>query len=102
MAFVPCPFRELPASSSRVLSEVFGIFDVKDGEECDRLPCQPYVDKLRRWQRMLDHPEDLEADALRRGGRGTVQLSEVRECARRWEEGAPARRLRQSAGDFSG
>jgi hypothetical protein len=76
------PCVDIPDWNSGEFAKI-GIFDVKDGEECERVACQPYIDELRRWQRMLDHPEDLEADALRRGGRGTVQLSEVRECARR-------------------
>jgi len=76
------PCVDIPDWNSGEFAKI-GIFDVKDGEECERVPCQPYIDELRRWQKMLNHPEDLEADALRRGGPGTVQLSEVRECARR-------------------
>jgi beta-glucosidase/6-phospho-beta-glucosidase/beta-galactosidase len=66
-----------------------GIYDIQDLETCRRLPCESYIEELRRWQKRLDHPEELEPDALREGGLGTVQLSEVRRCAREWEAQAP-------------
>jgi len=68
-----------------------GIFDIAEGKRCERAPCREYIDELRRWQKLLDHPENIEPDALRRHGLGTVQLSEVRDCARRWEAETPRR-----------
>jgi hypothetical protein len=76
------PCVDIPDWNSGEFAKI-GIFDVKDAVGCERIPCQPYIDELRRWQKMLDHPEDLEADTLRRGGLGKVQLPQVRECARR-------------------
>jgi beta-glucosidase/6-phospho-beta-glucosidase/beta-galactosidase len=75
-----------------------GIYDLKDSEHCERVPCQNYVDELRRWEKILDHPDDIEADTLSRSGLGTVQLSEVRECARKWEEDTPGRQQANPAG----
>ena len=60
-----------------------GIFDI-EGETCERIPCGPYIEELRRWQRILDRPEAVQPDLLR-DGRGTVQLDEVRDHARKWE-----------------
>lgn len=64
-----------------------GIFEITDPKEGTRCPCEPYIDELRRWQKILDHPESVEPDGLN-GGLGRVQLSEVRDCARRWERGS--------------
>jgi hypothetical protein len=63
-----------------------GIFDIEDAEACDRCPCDPYIEELRRWQKTLDRPHSVEPDDLA-GGAGRVQLSEVQEFARRWREG---------------
>jgi hypothetical protein len=62
-----------------------GIFDVEDGPELRRVPYQPYVDELRRWQRLLDQPERVEPDGLGQAW-GRVQLGEVRRYAREWED----------------
>lgn len=65
-----------------------GIFDIENPEACDRCPCDPYIEELRRWQKRLDRPERLEPDG--RGYQwGPVQLSEVRQHAREWEAGTP-------------
>jgi beta-glucosidase/6-phospho-beta-glucosidase/beta-galactosidase len=63
-----------------------GIFDIEDKETCERLPHQPYIDALRRWQKVLDRPENVEPDSLN-GDDRRVQLEEVRDMARRWEKG---------------
>jgi hypothetical protein len=65
-----------------------GIFDIEDRETCERLPCQPYIDELRRWQKVLDRPENIEPDSLR-GHDRRVQLEEVRDMAHKWEHGTP-------------
>ncbi len=36
-----------------------GIFDVEDRPAGRRLPCEPYVAELRRWQRILERPGNL-------------------------------------------
>jgi hypothetical protein len=66
-----------------------GIFDVEDEQTCERIPCEPYIEELRRWQRILDHPENVEPHDLARHGVGTVQLGEVKRAAREWEERTP-------------
>lgn len=65
-----------------------GIFDIADGHALERCPCDPYIEELRRWQGILDRPQRVEPDALGREW-GPVQLSEVREYARRWEAESP-------------
>ena len=60
-----------------------GIFDIEDRSTCERIPCPEYIDELRRWQKTLDQPEDIEPDGLGRQW-GRVQLSEVRRYAREW------------------
>lgn len=66
-----------------------GIFDVTDQQAFERVPYQPYLDELRRWQRVLDQPEAVEPDGL--GERwGRVQLNEVRRFAREWAARTPA------------
>jgi beta-glucosidase/6-phospho-beta-glucosidase/beta-galactosidase len=52
-----------------------GIFDIEDRETCERIPCEPYIAELRRWQKQLDQPERFEPD----GGR--IELDEVRKRA---------------------
>lgn len=65
-----------------------GIYDVKEPESCERHPCTPYIDELRRWQKILDRPEQVEPDAL--GGEwGQVNLAEVRKYAAEWERKTP-------------
>lgn len=61
-----------------------GIFDIQDREACDRIACQPYIDELRRWQQILDRPNNVEPDELDHGVH-RVQLEEVRRKAREWE-----------------
>jgi hypothetical protein len=80
------PCVDIPDWNSGELAKI-GIYDLQDMATCERVPCEAYIDELRRWQRILDHPERLEPDALRQGGLGTVQLSEVRQHARDWERG---------------
>ena len=70
---------------------LIGIYDLKDTDSCERVPCEAYIKELRRWQKILDHPESVEPDALERGGLGTVQLAEVRQHAKEWEKRTPGR-----------
>lgn len=62
-----------------------GIFDIEDLKSCEREPCVPYIEELRRWQKTLDQPENVEPDAFGNEW-GRVQLSEVRQHAKEWEE----------------
>jgi len=51
----------------------------------ERVPCDPYIEELRRWQKLLDQPENVEPDGY--GQRwGRVQLEEVRRYAANWAE----------------
>jgi hypothetical protein len=63
-----------------------GIFDIEDRETCERIPCDPYIQELRRWQKVLDRPENVEPDSLT-GEDCRVQLEEVRAMARKWAQG---------------
>jgi hypothetical protein len=62
-----------------------GLFDIDDLGECARCPCDPYIEELRRWQKLLGRPERVEPGELRGDGQ-RAQMSDLREYARRWEE----------------
>ena len=65
-----------------------GIFDIENRDTCERIPCEPYIQELRRWQKLLDQPEHVEADSYGKQW-GRVQLDEVRKYAKKWEERTP-------------
>jgi beta-glucosidase/6-phospho-beta-glucosidase/beta-galactosidase len=65
-----------------------GIYDIEDAVTCERIPCEPYIEELRRWQHTLDQPEHVEPDGLGHGV-GRVQLDEVRRYAKQWEAQTP-------------
>jgi hypothetical protein len=65
-----------------------GIFDIHDRETCDRVPCEPYIAELRRWQKILRQPECMEPDGIKHG-QWRVKLGEVRQHAREWEASQP-------------
>jgi beta-glucosidase/6-phospho-beta-glucosidase/beta-galactosidase len=66
-----------------------GIYDIHDEETHERVPCDNYIDELRRWQKTLDTPENVEPDALGDSQYGRVELDEVRRHAREWERATP-------------
>jgi hypothetical protein len=70
-----------------------GVYDVGDKDSFERIPCDPYIEELRRWQKRLDQPENVEPDGY--GHRwGRVELAEVRRYASRWAaEMAPPREV---------
>jgi hypothetical protein len=80
------PFVDIPEWNSGKFAEI-GIYDVDDSETCARQPCKPYVEELRRWEKLLNQPEQVDRgfDARDEG----VQLDEVRKHAREWEEQTP-------------
>jgi hypothetical protein len=78
------PCVDIPDWNSGEFARI-GIYDLQDTHTCERIPCEAYVAELRRWQKILDHPEHVEPDALDREGLGTVQLAEVRQHAQEWE-----------------
>lgn len=62
-----------------------GVYDVTDKSSFERVPHDPYIEELRRWQKLLDQPENVEPDGY--GSRwGRVQLAEVRKYAAEWEK----------------
>jgi beta-glucosidase/6-phospho-beta-glucosidase/beta-galactosidase len=65
-----------------------GIFDIENRETCERVPCESYIQELRHWQKKLDQPEHLECDGFGQKW-GRVQLDEVRQHAKKWEEQTP-------------
>ena len=57
-----------------------GLCDVKlEGSELKRVPFQPFIDELRRWQKELNRVTALDEDPLS----DPVDLEDVREAARR-------------------
>ena len=83
------PFVDVPDWWSQEWAKI-GIYDVVDKKSFERRPYEPYIAELRRWQKLLDQPENVEPDGY--GHRwGRVQLAEVREYAARWAQGANAR-----------
>ena len=90
------PCIDMPDWNTGKLAEI-GIYDLRDLEGCERVPCDPYIEELRRWQDILNHPASTSSDSLRAHGMDTVQLSEVRDCARRWGQKHPHRRAHEPA-----
>jgi beta-glucosidase/6-phospho-beta-glucosidase/beta-galactosidase len=57
-----------------------GLCDLVDeGGELRRVPCRPYIDELRRWQRLLNRVTELDEDPFS----DPVELQDVVEAARR-------------------
>ncbi|RYG26443.1 b-glycosidase [bacterium] len=71
------PFVDIPDWNTQEWAKL-GLYDIEDKETCERVPCEPYIAELRRWQKVLDQPEWLEQD----GGR--VNLDEVVHYAKEW------------------
>jgi len=65
-----------------------GLFDVAEGEGLERCPCDPYLGELREWQRRLNRPGRVTPDELA-GNTGQIELDEVRDYAREWEQSTP-------------
>jgi hypothetical protein len=73
------PFVDVPDWWTQKWAKI-GIYDVADKESFERVPCAPYIAELRRWQKLLDQPENVEPGGY--GNQwGRVQLGEVREYA---------------------
>ena len=73
------PFVDVPDWWTQKWAKI-GIYDVADKESFERVPCDPYIAELRRWQKLLDQPENVEPGGY--GNQwGRVQLGEVREYA---------------------
>ena len=82
------PFIDVPDWFNQKWAKI-GIYDVADDDSFERVPCDAYIEELRRWQKLLDQPENVEPDGY--GHRwGRVQLAEVRKYAAEWGEKAPA------------
>jgi beta-glucosidase/6-phospho-beta-glucosidase/beta-galactosidase len=77
------PFIDIPDWQTQEWAKI-GIYDIEDSDSCDRIPCEPYIEELRRWQKLLDQPENVEPDAY--GSQwGRVQLAEIRKYAEEWK-----------------
>jgi beta-glucosidase/6-phospho-beta-glucosidase/beta-galactosidase len=76
------PFVDVPDWWTQKWARI-GIYDVADKDRFERVPYAPYIDELRRWQKLLDQPENVEPGGY--GGEwGRVQLSEVKRYAAEW------------------
>lgn len=84
------PFVDIPDWQSGKWAKI-GVFDIEDPASCERIPCVPYMQELRRWQKLLDQPESVEPDSYGHQW-GRVELDEVRQHAREWadKEQSPA------------
>ncbi len=88
------PFVDLPDWWTQKWAEI-GVYDVRDKTGFERVPCDPYIAELRRWQKLLDQPENVEPDGY--GNQwGRVQLPEVRRYAAEWAEKSCAPEVAQS------
>ncbi len=76
------PFVDVPDWWTQKWAKI-GIYDVANKESFERVPCNAYIDELRRWQKLLDQPENVEPDGYGHEW-GRVQLSEVRRYAAEW------------------
>jgi beta-glucosidase/6-phospho-beta-glucosidase/beta-galactosidase len=81
------PCVDIPDWNSGEWAEI-GLFDVRDRETLERCPCEPYVEELRRWERLLHQPEQVDPARHPEQLRG-VSLAQVRRHAREWEERTP-------------
>ena len=78
------PFIDVPDWWTQKWAQI-GIYDVADKQGFERVPCDPYIAELRRWQKLLDQPENVEPDGYGQEW-GRVQLDEVRRYAARWAQ----------------
>jgi hypothetical protein len=81
------PFVDIPDWQTQKWAKI-GIYDIGDELSFERIPCDEYIQELRRWQKLLDQPENVEPDGYGNEW-GRVQLSEVRDYAARWAKQAP-------------
>jgi len=57
-----------------------GIYDlVEEGDDLKRVPCEPYIAELRRWQQELNRVTALDTDPLS----DPVELQDVIDAAKR-------------------
>ncbi|HEY0867907.1 MAG TPA: hypothetical protein VGE01_11025 [Fimbriimonas sp.] len=73
------PIVDIPDWNSGEWARI-GMYDIEDTDTCERIPHGPYIDELRRWQKILDQPEHIESDE------GRVELDEVRRHAREYAQ----------------
>lgn len=78
------PFVDVPDWWSQKWAKI-GVYDVADKSCFERVPHDPYIEELRRWQKLLDQPENVEPDGYGKEW-GRVQLGEVRTHAAQWAE----------------
>lgn len=76
------PFVDVPDWWSQEWAKI-GIYDVADKSSFERVPCAPYIEELRHWQKRLDQPGKVDPEGYaQRWGR--VELDEVRKYASEW------------------
>jgi beta-glucosidase/6-phospho-beta-glucosidase/beta-galactosidase len=76
------PFVDVPDWWTQKWAKI-GIYDIADKESFERVPCDAYIEELRRWQKRLDQPENVEPDVYGRcGGLGAPHA--FRRYASKW------------------
>jgi beta-glucosidase/6-phospho-beta-glucosidase/beta-galactosidase len=83
------PFVDVPDWWTQEWAKI-GIYDVADKDSFERVPCDAYIEELRRWQKLLDQPENVEPDGYGHQW-GRIQLGEVRNYARTWAQSSAPR-----------
>jgi len=88
------PFVDVPDWWSQDWAKI-GIYDITDKEEFERVPSDPYIAELRRWQKTLDQPGKVASEGYGKDW-GRVELNEVRKFAAEWAESPEAKRLAEA------
>jgi len=79
-----------PVGAQHVLMAVLPYWHTVGGHYTfERVPFDPYIEELRRWQKLLDQPENVEPDGYGHQW-GRVQLAEVRKYAAERPELVPS------------
>jgi len=79
------PIVDIPDWHTGVWARI-GMFDINNPHTTERLPCAPYIQELRRWQKLLAQPEHFNPEERHRGH---VQISGIRDYAQEWAENTP-------------
>jgi beta-glucosidase/6-phospho-beta-glucosidase/beta-galactosidase len=79
------PFVDVPDWWTQKWAKI-GVYDVADKDSFDRVPCDAYIEELRRWQKLLVRADNGPSDSCEHR---SAQVQQVREYAAEWDENAP-------------